>query len=133
MIKRFSNIRKVLRLSVFLAGFFIVYFVLLSALLPQDSESDITTSNPFDLVYYDTTPINFDHDDGVFVGKVLDYKTVTDFKSFGAQEPVSGDAVCLFTQLSSDRLEMFIELAASWNGYISVALYVENENHLDYM
>lgn len=129
MIKRFSSFRKIIRLSVSLASFFIVYFVILTALLPHNSEPDINT---FDLVYYDTTPINFDNDDGKYIGNVINYKTVKNFKTFGSQESVSEDAICLFTQLSADRLDMFIKLATSWNSYVSVALYIEDENHIDY-
>ena len=134
MIKRFSTARKVLRLSIFLALFFIVYFVMLSALF---SNSDIDSiggeENPFDLVFYDSTPINFDKDDGQYVGQVINCEIAPVYKSFGSKSAVPEDTVCLFTQFSTDRLDAFIELADSWNSYISVALYVENENHLDYM
>jgi hypothetical protein len=98
MIKRFSNIRKVLRLSFFLALYFGLYFLILNVLY---SESELNEdSNPFDLVFYDTTPIRFDKDDGTFVGQVINYRIAPEYKSFGSIAAVKEDAVCLFTQFS---------------------------------
>jgi hypothetical protein len=133
--KRFSNARKAVRLTIYLTAFFTVYFVVLNILYPQsdyEPENIIQGSNAFDLVFYDTTPITFDQDDGLYVGKSINYKIARKYKSFGT-DTVNDESVCLFTQFSADRLDAFIELAASWNSYISAALYVENENHVDYM
>jgi glycosyltransferase-like protein LARGE len=64
-------------------------------------------------------------DDGISVGKVLHYKTLPRFTTFGSHEPVHG-GICLFTQLSLDRIENLVELAGSWQHSISVAIYIES-------
>ena len=132
MIKRFSSAKKVIRLSIYVVGFLMVYFVFMSAIFPHEPV-DFGRENVLDLVYSETVPISFDNDDGRYVGQVIDYKIKKGYKSFGSLEPVANDDVCLFTQLSVDRLDAFIELAASWNAYISVALYIENDGEMDYM
>jgi hypothetical protein len=103
MIKRFSNLRKVLRLSLFLTLYFGMYFFVLKVLYSEPELNDDLSEdlNSFDLVFYDTTPVRFDKDDGEYVGQVINYRTAPEYTSFGSVGAVKEDTVCLFTQFSA--------------------------------
>ena len=125
---RYSPFRKFIRTVLVLSCIVMSFLLFFETPMETDATLD---DGAFDLV---SGPTNHtfkeyaivEKDDESYIGNAIHYKTSQRYTTIGSHDEALTKGVCLFTQLSLDRLDTLVELASSWQNYMSVALYIQD-------